>query len=47
MLVNVKAAGIYRLDVFIQIGGYVGALPFTPAKDGAGMVQEVRPDIKV
>lgn len=43
VLVRVKAAGVNPVDTYIREGAfaYTYPLPFTPGKDGAGVVEEV------
>lgn len=43
VLVRVKAAGVNPVDTYIREGsfGYTFSLPYTPGKDGAGIVEEV------
>uniref|UniRef100_A0A2R5LKW1 Putative zinc-binding oxidoreductase n=1 Tax=Ornithodoros turicata TaxID=34597 RepID=A0A2R5LKW1_9ACAR len=43
VLINVKAAGINPVDTYIREGafGYTPPLPYTPGKDGAGIVEAV------
>lgn len=43
VLVRVKAAGVNPVDTYIREGsfGYRSPLPYTPGKDGAGLVEEV------
>lgn len=43
VLVRVKAAGVNPVDTYIHEGsfGYTYRLPYTPGKDGAGLVEDV------
>ncbi|XP_077545800.1 quinone oxidoreductase-like isoform X2 [Haemaphysalis longicornis] len=43
VLVRVKAAGVNPVDTYIREGsfGYSFSLPYTPGKDGAGIVEQV------
>lgn len=43
VLINVKAAGVNPVDTYIRNGTHVvkPSLPYTPGKDGAGIVQQV------
>ncbi|KAK8775231.1 quinone oxidoreductase-like [Amblyomma americanum] len=43
VLVHVKAAGVNPVDTYIREGsfGYSYSAPYTPGKDGAGLVEEV------
>ena len=43
VLVNIKAAGVNPVDTYIRSGVYAQkpALPYTPGKDGAGLVEAV------
>lgn len=43
VLVRVRAAGVNPVDTYIREGsfGYTFSLPYTPGKDGAGLVEEV------
>lgn len=40
---NVKAAGVNPVDTYIRSGTYAASpkLPYTPGKDGAGIIQQV------
>jgi NADPH2:quinone reductase len=42
-LIELKAAGINPVDTYIRAGAHVlkPALPFTPGKDGAGIVSKL------
>lgn len=43
ILIGIKAAGVNPVDTYIRAGNYAQkpALPFTPGKDGAGIVEKV------
>lgn len=47
MVINVKAAGINPVDTYIRTGTHSvkPTLPYTPGKDGAGIVQQVGSDV--
>lgn len=47
MLINVKAVGVNPVDTYIRTGRHSlkPTLPYTPGKDGAGIVQQVGPDV--
>ena len=46
-MINVKAAGINPVDTYIRTGTHSvkPTLPYTPGKDGAGIVQQVGSDV--
>ncbi|CAI5439519.1 unnamed protein product [Caenorhabditis angaria] len=48
ILVNNKAAGVNPVDTYIRSGLYakLPQLPYTPGKDGAGIVKEIGSDVK-
>ena len=48
VLVRVYAAGVNPVDTYIRAGNHVSAppVPFTPGKDGAGIVSRVGDDVK-
>ena len=43
MLVQVQAAGVNPVDTYIRSGAYkkLPPLPYTPGKDGAGVIEQV------
>ncbi|WP_293785456.1 quinone oxidoreductase [uncultured Aeromicrobium sp.] len=41
LLVEVGAAGVNFIDIYLRTGTYASPLPFTPGKEGAGRVIEV------
>jgi NADPH2:quinone reductase len=45
-LVRIEAAGVNYIDVYHRIGLYKLPLPFTPGSEGAGVVEEVGPDVE-
>ena len=48
VLVRVKVAGINPVDTYIRAGAYARkpALPYTPGRDGTGLVHEVGEGVK-
>jgi NADPH2:quinone reductase len=48
VLVRMKAAGVNPVDTYLRTGIHAHAphLPYTPGKDGAGIVESVGPDVK-
>ena len=48
MLISVQAVGINPSDTYIRSGTYklLPTLPYTPGKDGAGIVEEVGSEIR-
>lgn len=48
VLVRIKAAGVNPVDTYIRAGQHATAppVPFTPGKDGAGIVDAVGPDVR-
>jgi NADPH2:quinone reductase len=45
-LVRIEAAGVNFIDVYHRTGLYKLPLPFTPGSEGAGVVEEVGPDVE-
>lgn len=45
LLVEVGAAGVNFIDIYLRTGVYSAPLPFTPGKEGAGRVVAVGPDV--
>lgn len=47
VLVRIKAAGVNPVDTYLRSGNYAHApkLPYTPGKDGAGVVEEIGEDV--
>ena len=47
VLVCIKAAGVNPVDTYLRTGMYAQApkLPYTPGKDGAGIVESVGPEV--
>jgi NADPH2:quinone reductase len=45
-LVRIEACGVNYLDVYHRTGLYKLPLPFTPGSEGAGIVQEVGPEVE-
>jgi NADPH2:quinone reductase len=45
-LVRIEAAGVNYIDVYHRIGHYRLPLPFTPGSEGAGVVEEVGPEVE-
>ena len=48
VLVEIKAAGVNPVDTYIRQGNHVSAppVPFTPGKDGAGIVEAIGSNVK-
>lgn len=48
VLIRLHAAGVNPVDVYVREGkpGTVQSLPYTPGKDGAGVVEAVGEDVK-
>ena len=48
VLVSVRAAGVNPVDTYIRAGQHATTppVPFTPGKDGAGIIDVVGPDVK-
>jgi NADPH:quinone reductase len=44
--VRVEAAGLNFIDIYHRTGQYALSPPFTPGLEGAGVVDEVGPDVK-
>src|ERR1051325_8759227 len=44
-LVQIKAAGVNFIDVYLREGRYPAALPFINGQEGAGMVKEVGSEV--
>jgi NADPH2:quinone reductase len=44
-LVRIEAAGVNYIDVYHRTGLYKLPLPFTPGSEGAGVVEEVGPEV--
>lgn len=49
VLVRMHAAGVNPVETYIRAGTYPRkpALPFTPGNDGAGVIEQVGPDVKL
>lgn len=49
VLVRIHAAGVNPVETYIRAGTYPRkpALPFTPGNDGAGVIEQVGPDVKL
>jgi NADPH2:quinone reductase len=47
ILVRIRAAGVNPVDTYLRSGNHAHApkLPYTPGKDGAGVVESVGPDV--
>jgi NADPH2:quinone reductase len=45
-LVRIEAAGVNYIDVYHRTGLYKLPLPFTPGMEGAGVVEEVGPEVE-
>ena len=47
VLVKIRAAGVNPVDTYLRTGihAHAPALPYTPGKDGAGVVESVGPDV--
>jgi NADPH2:quinone reductase len=48
VVVRVHAAGVNPVDTYIRTGGYARKppLPYTPGSDGAGIVEQIGPQVK-
>src|SRR5277367_5778631 len=48
VLVRLEAAGVNPVDTYMRSGNYGGkpVLPYTPGKDGAGVVEALGPRVK-
>lgn len=48
VLVRIKAAGVNPVDTYLRTGNHAHApkLPYTPGKDGAGIVETVGPEVE-
>src|SRR5690242_10540607 len=47
VLVKIEAAGVNPVDTYLRTGIHAHApkLPYTPGKDGAGIIESVGPDV--
>ncbi|KAG8196035.1 hypothetical protein JTE90_029005 [Oedothorax gibbosus] len=48
VLVQIASAGLNPVDTYIRSGNFIfkNEVPFTPGKDGAGIVREIGPKVK-